>query len=62
MEFRVVVNMDNVAFDDENELPRIVEKIARQLREGGVIVGHAPIIDINGNRVGEWTIELKEAQ
>lgn len=54
MKFRVDINLDNVAFEDAEELPRIIDKIARQVRQGQTGMG---IIDSNGNRVGQWVVE-----
>ena len=54
MEFRVNVKMDNAAFENSEELPRILEEIARQLRLGNT---GKQIADSNGNRVGQWVID-----
>lgn len=54
MKFRVDINLDNASFEDAEELPRIIDKIARQVRQGQTGMG---IIDSNGNRVGQWVVE-----
>lgn len=49
--FQVSFNTDNAAFENLEEIPRILEVIASELREGytdGVVV------DYNGNSVGHW--------
>lgn len=60
-EFTMTFDTGNAAFDDgdgQHEAGRIVSLVAARIRtghEGGVI--H----DINGNRIGQWSLELPEA-
>ena len=56
MKFKLEIDMDNDAFDDDNlELGRILEVIST------VVLWHAGdlatqrVLDINGNVVGEWS-------
>ena len=56
MKFKLEIDMDNDAFDDDNlELERILEVIS------AVVLWHAGdlatqrVLDINGNVVGEWS-------
>lgn len=53
MQFKLIVNMNNSAFDDEpiEELTRCLKHTIRMLRELPR-VKEIPIIDHNGNRVG----------
>lgn len=57
MEFKLTLSMDNAAFTEAGgyapELARILEKAADQARAGR---DAAPIIDVNGNRVGSWEV------
>lgn len=57
--FKVTINTDNAAFGEEYyekaaEIKRILEKIINDLDLG--IVEKAPIIDLNGNKVGSWEL------
>lgn len=53
MQVTIKISMDNSAFmDDENELPRILEKLALELRQRCVHFGSIVLRDINGNSVG----------
>jgi hypothetical protein len=53
--FRLTIKATNDAFaeDPNEEIARIIELAAAQVREG---LSAGPCIDLNGNRVGEWTI------
>ena len=55
MDFKLVVNMDNAAFDrgDGRELARILREIANKVQDGKTD-GRA--MDVNGNKVGEWEV------
>jgi hypothetical protein len=52
MEFRLEINMDNAAFDDAGEVPRILRELAKKVRATPE-VGSWSVFDINGNRVGQ---------
>jgi hypothetical protein len=56
MEFVLKFNMDNAAFDykPEAEIYFILTKIAHDVMNGKVM---DPIMDHNGNTIGEWEIE-----
>jgi len=51
----LVINMrvDNAAFDDENEISRLLNIIGARLATGDRA---GKIVDINGNRVGKFEI------
>lgn len=51
--FQVSINLDNAAFDNPDELPQLLENIAKQIRDGKL---EAVVVDSNGNRVGKWQI------
>ena len=68
--FKLAIKTDNAAFepDDETEtiMPGEMARILRKLADGfadgertgvPIAVGEGgPVFDINGNRVGEWTL------
>jgi hypothetical protein len=61
MYLKIVFGMDNAAFDDgyELEASRILKIIADKIEFG---LNYAPILDINGNLIGDFVIndgELK---
>lgn len=47
------IETDNSAFEDPNELPKILRSIARDIEEGRTF---GIIRDTNGNRVGSWEL------
>lgn len=60
MKFTVEIDMENAAFEDPQELSRIVAKIAHRV-EGEdntqtYVSVSSPIFDINGNNVGRWEL------
>jgi len=60
MKAQITINMDNAAFEDtpEIELGRILEKLSRSVQSQPLSVGNSILLrDVNGNRVGELTIE-----
>jgi hypothetical protein len=61
MEFKLTINMDNAAFEDnEDELARILLKLATELRdERDISVGNI-LMDSNGNHVGHAWVEETE--
>lgn len=54
MDFTVIFNMDNAAFEDLSETPRILKDIADKVELG---MESGLIRDINGNMIGEWEIK-----
>ncbi len=52
---KIEFSTDNDAFEEygDKEIRRILEEIADQVERG---YGYGPIIDINGNHVGEWSL------
>jgi hypothetical protein len=60
MELRIWVNLDNDAFQDDEdfgELPDILETLASILRHEGRVFDNTPLYDRNGNGVGQAYIE-----
>jgi len=51
MRFELKINMNNAAFDDSQELPRILRKVAKQISEGPEYEIWT-LLDVNGNTVG----------
>ena len=59
---KIEFDTDNAAFTEDGwsgaaECARILRKIADQLDAGRI---HAPIMDVNGNKIGSWDLEVKE--
>ena len=60
MTFTLTVEIDNAAFEDGDELVRILRRVALQVEGEGSRFGSpvvCPVRDINGNTVGEWKVE-----
>lgn len=60
MKFNLTFNMDGSAFSDgyrEVETGRILEVVTSKIDVG---ITSSKIMDINGNCVGEWSIEKEE--
>lgn len=58
MKFKLEIDLDNAAFDDPMELVRVLRKLADTYALWDGAQGKqqiAPIFDVNGNRVGEWS-------
>lgn len=57
MKFTLTIESDNAVFDDEleSEVARILKKTAALVLQG--FQSH-PIMDENGNRVGEWEFDV----
>ncbi len=51
MEFTLEINMDNAAFDDSQELPRILRDLAKRIAANPEVGGYS-VRDSNGNNVG----------
>ena len=56
MKLSININMDNAAFEDGDELSRILRTVALTLEDHNE-PDHETIRDINGNTVGKWVIE-----
>jgi len=58
MEFVMTVNMDNAAFDDDEEIGRCLSRVKTVVLQtvGAGADQHGAILDSNGNRVGSWEI------
>ncbi len=61
MKFRLEIESGNAAFADspEIELARLLRLTADRLEFGDRA---GALIDINGNRVGDWNLELPEVE
>ncbi len=64
MAFHLTIKTDGAAFTNEDtgepnpgpEVARLLEQIAREIRELG-ITGDAVVRDYNGARVGSWSLD-----
>lgn len=57
MQFSLTIDTDNAAFEDtDSELKRCLEATARVVGCSGTFRGEGPILDVNGNTVGRWTL------
>ena len=54
MRFTLEIDMENEAFSDHGELPRLLEVTAHKVREGA---NFGNCFDANGNNVGRFIIE-----
>jgi hypothetical protein len=59
MKCTIKIGMDNAAFDDPGELPRILRKIADIVDGDGDNNHGGPVLDMNGNTVGLFQISGK---
>ena len=52
---KIIFNTENVAFEEYGyrEIDRILKEISEKVRLG---YDHGPIMDINGNKIGEWSL------
>jgi hypothetical protein len=53
MKFHLEIACDNAAFEDEDELPRLLREVAARLGEGRT---SGRVRDINGNTVGMYDL------
>jgi hypothetical protein len=53
--FDLYFSMDNDAFEDDEEVSRILTRVAKSFSQGSTI---GTIHDSNGNSVGEWSVDL----
>lgn len=62
MAFTLKIETDNAAFDENHgeEVARILREIADNLNFGNVFGLDGTARDINGNTVGEWTLDARE--
>lgn len=63
MTFKIIINMDNDAFWEEpmTEIARILRQAADKAEDRG-LVGSGLVRDVNGNTVGQWSIEESGVQ
>lgn len=63
-EFRLVIELENAAFEDEAgsnfELARILRKYADRIENGAVGFATENVRDVNGNTVGSYAIKTRE--
>ena len=57
--FSCKIDMENEAFENHEELPRILRAIAAEITKGNT---GKRVADINGNFVGQWVIEEDDEQ
>lgn len=50
MRLLININMDNAAFDEDAEIPRILAELVKKF---DIQLKDYPLYDINGNKVGE---------
>lgn len=58
MKFLLEITMDNAAFDDPQELARIVAETAIKISASDWDGDQYPVRDVNGNYVGFWRIDV----
>lgn len=51
MNFTIEINTENDSFADENELPKLLRRVAERVANGE---SYGKIIDSNGNTVGKF--------
>lgn len=58
MEFTMRVNMGNAAFTDNSResLAQVLKEVLQDVRNVTRCGDQAPVLGVNGNRVGEWVI------
>ncbi len=55
--FQLDIKTDNAAFEaPRDEIARILRAVATALDHGNGDIISVPIMDVNGNRVGRWTL------
>lgn len=60
--FKLIISTDNAAFEDAGpELARILHHIADHM-EAARADESGSVFDLNGNRVGKWTLTEGEAR
>jgi hypothetical protein len=52
--FRLTIETDNAAFEDDGELARILRRLADKVDAVPAGWDHGNVMDTNGNNVGEW--------
>lgn len=53
-----ITDTDGSAFEDVNEIPRILAEVGEKIKQG---VTESSIFDLNGNKVGFWKGGVKES-
>ena len=54
--FRLEIELENDAFRDSGELPRILRAVAKRIEDGE---RSGTVMDINGNSCGSWEKEMR---
>lgn len=59
MKFKIEFDCDNAAFDEYliDEIVRILDVVKYRIEVSGGIVDEFPIYDINGNKVGNYSLK-----
>lgn len=62
MAFTLTINTAGAAFDDGQglEVARLLREVADTVGDFENSAGAGPLIDINGNKVGTWTLDERE--
>lgn len=60
MNFVMTINLDNDAFLEaaEYEVIRLLKYVAEEIEFRGIPEERAPLLDVNGNTVGGYSLEL----
>jgi len=56
MKFVLEIDTDNAAFDEDDELGRLIREVAGQVDNGREEDG-CIVLDLNGNSVGFWAVK-----
>jgi len=54
--FKMEVELENDAFRDGAELPRILRAVAKRIEDGEI---RGTVRDVNGNTCGSWKREMR---
>ena len=54
--FRLEIELENDAFRDSGELPRILRAVAKRIEDGEI---RGTVRDVNGNTCGSWKKEMR---
>jgi len=57
MKITININMDNAAFEDEGEVKRILNTMVDRMDDIVRPGDGGKLRDVNGNTVGNWTVE-----
>lgn len=62
MTLNITMDLDNMAFEDPSEVPRILRALANDLQHAGyaaiVNADTGTLTDVNGNTVGSWEVTV----